>query len=631
MSRIALLPEEVASQVAAGEVVERPASVVKELVENSLDAQATRIEVMIRRGGISSIRVVDNGIGMDRDDALLCLERHATSKIRSGHDLAAISTLGFRGEALPSIASVSRFRLATRPHDALAGTEVLVAGGRIETVRDGGEAPGTQVEVRSLFYNLPARRKFLRTENTEASHVEHQLHLQAIGHPGTGFVFLQDERLIYQLPPTLHLRERIRDLCGPALAAELLEIVPADGSGIKIWGFLGKSGVSRSTRQQQLVFLNGRAVENSTLSYALREGYHTALMKGQHPVTFLFMEMDPAAVDVNVHPAKREVRFRDSAAVREAVVEAVRRTLESDRASWTQTFMPGPSPTRSINAAGPFAATRAPDSEQGRFDLPQGQVVDFQWTRPAAASLVDLAPGAGSVPVDGQPPAQAPDIAAVVGAVPNEPVPSFPLPSPDSAQGLGTEGQFRILGVLGKLYVLMENAEGLVLVDQHAAHERILFEQMRKRMEEQGVPAQRLLMPITLQVPPRDSDWLMRHLDLLERVGIGLEPFGSGTFKIDALPTFLKGREPGQLIREIIDDLRETSSQSSRLRLGEEMIAKTVCRHAVKANDYLREAELVRLIEDLLACELPYCCPHGRPTMIQMNYGELEKKFGRKV
>ncbi len=630
MSRIALLPEEVASQVAAGEVVERPASVVKELVENSLDAQATRIEVMIRRGGISSIRVVDNGIGMDRDDALLCLERHATSKIRSGHDLAAISTLGFRGEALPSIASVSRFRLATRPLDALAGTEVIVAAGKIETVRDGGEAPGTQVEVRSLFYNLPARRKFLRTENTESSHVEHQLHLQAIGHPGTGFVFLQDERLIYQLPPTLHLRERIRDLCGQALTAELLEIIPSERAGIKIWGFLGKSGVSRSTRQQQLVFLNGRAVENPTLSYALREGYHTALMKGQHPVTFFFMEMDPAAVDVNVHPAKREVRFRDPAAVREAVVEAVRRTLESDRASWTQTFKPAPSPARSNDQAGPVAGIK-PDSEQGRFDMPEIRVADSQRTRPAAGTegIADSAPGQQSVPVDGQLPAHGADIAALLGAVTNRPAQPFPLPTPDS--GPGSEGQFRILGVLGKLYVLMENAEGLVLVDQHAAHERILFEQMRKRMEEQGVPAQRLLMPITLQVPPRDSDWLMRHLDLLERVGIGLEPFGSGTFKIDALPTFLKGREPGQLIREIIDDLRETSSQSSRLRLGEEMIAKTVCRHAVKANDYLREAELVRLIQDLLACELPYCCPHGRPTMIQMNYGELEKKFGRKV
>ncbi len=340
MSRIALLSEAVASQVAAGEVVERPASVVKELVENSIDAEATRIEVLIRRGGISYIRVVDDGTGMDRDDALLCLERHATSKIRTGADLAAIHTLGFRGEALPSIASVSRFRLATRERDALAGTEVIVNGGKIESVRDGGDAPGTQIEVRSLFYNLPARRKFLRTENTEASHVEHQLHLQAIGHPHVGFVFVNDERVVYQLPPTARLLDRIRDLCGPALAAELLEVPAFEAGGISIRGFIGQAGVSRSSRQQQLVFLNGRAVENSTINFALREGYHTALMKGQHPVTFLFIDMDPAAVDVNVHPAKREVRFRNAADIREAVVEAIRRTLESDRAEWSQTFHP---------------------------------------------------------------------------------------------------------------------------------------------------------------------------------------------------------------------------------------------------------------------------------------------------
>ena len=341
MSRIALLSEAVASQVAAGEVVERPASVVKELVENSIDAGATRIEVMIRRGGISYIRVIDDGSGMDRDDALLCLERHATSKIRTGHDLAAIHTLGFRGEALPSIASVSRFRLATRERDALAGTEVLVNAGKIETVRDGGDAPGTQIEVRSLFYNLPARRKFLRTENTESSHVEHQLHLQAIGHPQIGFVFVNDERVVWQLPPANHLRERVRDLCGAALTAELLDVPEFATDSISIRGLIGKAGVSRSSRAQQLVFLNGRAVENNTINFALREGYHTALMKGQHPVTFLFIEMDPAEVDVNVHPAKREVRFRNAAWVREAVVEAVRVALESDRASWSRTFSAG--------------------------------------------------------------------------------------------------------------------------------------------------------------------------------------------------------------------------------------------------------------------------------------------------
>ena len=612
MARIALLPEHVASQVAAGEVVERPASVVKELVENALDAGATRIEVQIRRGGISSIRVVDDGSGMDRDDALLCLERHATSKIRSGHDLAAIHTLGFRGEALPSIASVSRFRLTTRERDALAGTEVLVQGGRIEQVRDGGEAPGTQIEVRQLFYNLPARRKFLRTENTEASHVEHQLHLQAIGHPGVAFVYLNDERVVFQLPPAASLRERIRDLCGAALTAELLEVTPADGDAeIRISGLIGKAGVSRSSRQQQHVFLNGRPVENSTVSFALREGYHTALMKGQHPVTFLFIEMDPAAVDVNVHPAKREVRFRDAATVREAVVRTVRRTLESDRGAWSQSF----------RAAPPITPALIPEREQLalRKDWSDLPIAPSSPAFPAAIPM--KTPAAVAFPAEPAPP-EAPA---------SPPTPAVPFAPITPVAASAAASSFRILGVLGKLYVLMENASGLVLVDQHAAHERILFEEMRRRMEEQGVPAQRLLLPLALQVTPQDADWITRHLETLHRAGISLEPFGASTFKIDALPTFLRASDPSQLLRDIIDDLRDTSAQTSKLRLGEEMIAKTVCRHAVKANDFLREPELVRLIQDLLACELPYCCPHGRPTMIQMSYGELEKKFGRKV
>jgi len=588
MSRIALLPEAVASQVAAGEVVERPASVVKELVENSIDADASRIEVLIRRGGNSFIRVLDDGCGMDRDDALLCLERHATSKIRTGADLMAIHTLGFRGEALPSIASVSRFRLATRERGALAGTEVIVHGGRLESVRDSGEPEGTQIEVRSLFYNLPARRKFLRTENTEASHVEHVLQLQAIGHPGVGFVLLNDDRLVHQLPPGQTLRERLRDLFGPALVAELLEIPETEIGGLRISGLLGRAGVSRSTRQQQIVFLNGRPIENQTVAHALREGYHTALMKGQHPVTFLSIQMDPAAVDVNVHPAKREVRFRDPSVVREAIVEITRRVLESDRKSWSQTFT---APAPPVTA--PF---ETPDL------IPMREQISLRrdWS---------AIPPATPPSVPAQQPAEIPAPAAQ------------PRPVPE----------FKIIGVLGRLYILMENAGGLVLVDQHAAHERILFEDMRRRMEAQDLPTQRLLLPITLQVAPKDADWLRENLTALSRTGIGLESFGPATFKIDALPQFLSASDPPQLLRDIIDELRETSAQTSKLRLGEDMIAKTVCRHAVKANDVLREPECLRLIQDLLACELPYCCPHGRPTMIQLSYAELEKKFGRKV
>jgi DNA mismatch repair protein MutL len=602
MPRIALLPEHVASQVAAGEVVERPASVVKELVENSLDAGATRIEVAVRRGGTASIRVVDDGIGMDRDDALLCLERHATSKIRTGADLAAIQTLGFRGEALPSIASVSRFRMTTRERGAIAGTEVIVNGGRIESVRDAGEAEGTQIEARSLFFNLPARRKFLRTEQTESSHVESVLHLQAIGHPRIGFVLLNDERLVFQLPPGQSLRERLRDLVGAALVNELLEVPDEEFAGVRVRGFVGKAGVSRSTRQQQIVFLNGRPIENPAINHALREGYHTALMKGQHPVTFLFLDMDPAAVDVNVHPSKREVRFRDPSNVRDAVTEAIRRTLESDRAAWSATF----------KAAHPAAPIPRPDSVTPQTPAlipPQEQ---FALRRDWAELPQREAP-----------------VSPSVISVPS--VPSVPSPPPGPEPEPAKDKDFRLLGVLGRLYVLMENAGGLVLVDQHAAHERILFEEMKRRMEHQGVPTQRLLLPLTLEVSPKDADWLMSHLDLLARAGLGLEPFGANTFKVDALPTFLRADDPAQLLREIIDDLREVSSENSRLRLGEEMIAKTVCRHAVKANDTLRDPELVRMLQDLLACDLPYCCPHGRPTMIQISYSELEKKFGRKA
>src|SRR6266446_7040168 len=342
MSRIRLLPETVASQVAAGEVIERPASVIKELVENSLDAGARKIDIFVRRGGISYIRVIDDGGGMDRDDALLSLERHATSKIRALADLEAIGTLGFRGEALPSIASVSRFRLTTREPNAVAGTEIVVNGGKIDVVRDGGEAPGTQVEVRSLFYNVPARRKFLRSENTESRNIEHQIHLQAIGHAQIAFTFARDDRVAFQLPATATLTDRIRDLYGNQLLQQLVALNGSHSPQIRISGLIGQAGLSRQTRAQQLVFVNGRAIESPLITAAVREGYHTTLMKGQYPVIFLFLELDPGSVDVNVHPAKREVRFRDPNGVREAIARCIQETLARGRADWQEKFRAPP-------------------------------------------------------------------------------------------------------------------------------------------------------------------------------------------------------------------------------------------------------------------------------------------------
>jgi len=597
MSRIRLLPDIVASQVAAGEVVERPASVVKELIENSIDAGARKIEILIRRGGISLVRVIDDGSGMDRDDALLSLERHATSKIRSAADLAAIATLGFRGEALPSIASVSRFRLTTREPNAVAGTEIIVNGGKIDIVRDGGEAPGTQVEVRSLFYNLPARRKFLRSENTESRTIEHQLQLQAIGHPQIAFAFVRDARVVFQLPPAASLHDRIRDLHGNELLERLLPVNGAGLDKIDISGLIGRAGLSRQTRAQQLVFVNGRAVESPVVTAALREGYHTALMKGQFPVTFLFLRLDPASVDVNVHPAKREVRFRDPTAVREAVVNSIRRTLEGGRGDWQEKFRaPASLPPQPIE-------TTAKIPEPRHRELRQLGAALGERGYNVVAGVAD--PGRALVKPD-----------------------EFAQETPIKRD---RNSQFQIIGILNKLYVLMENADGLVLVDQHAAHERILFEELRRRMEEQGVPSQKLLIPQTFDLPPRDAEWVERNLSILQKMGIGIEGFGPNTFKIDSLPAFLQTSDPVSFMQRVIDDLKSASNSSSALRLGEEMIAMTVCRHAVKANDPLRYLEVEKLIQDLLECDLPYCCPHGRPTMIQISLAELEKKFGRKA
>jgi DNA mismatch repair protein MutL len=620
MGQIRLLPETVASQVAAGEVVERPASVVKELIENSIDAGAQKIDIVIRRGGISLVRVIDDGCGMDRDDALLSLERHATSKIRSAADLQAVATLGFRGEALPSIASVSRFRLTTREAGALAGTEIVVNGGRLEIVRDGGEAPGTQVEVRSLFYNLPARRKFLRSENTESRNIEHQIHLQAIGHPQIGFSLLRDDRVLFQLPAAAALDDRVRDLYG----AELLErLVAVDGTAsakVRISGFIGQAGVSRQTRTQQLVFVNGRAIDNNLITAAIREGYHTALMKGQYPVTFLFLELDPAVVDVNVHPAKREVRFRDPTAVREAIVRCIQNILEGGRAAWQEKF-------RAPLSSPPASPTAGPDLRlRAEVSAPVESHRELSNPGPAVAGVVD--------------PGRAQDYST--GATPETVEQALrrqtkTVDSTSDAHALQHQSskaapqQFQIIGVLNKLYVLMENADGLVLVDQHAAHERILFEELRRRMEEQGVPTQKLLLPQTFDVPPRDADWIERNISILQRMGIGIESFGPGTFKIDSVPSFLNVSDPAQFMRKVMDDLNSATHSASAMRLGEEIIAKTVCRHAVKANDPLRYPEVEKLIRDLLDCDLPYCCPHGRPTMIQISLVELEKKFGRKV
>jgi DNA mismatch repair protein MutL len=622
MNRIRLLPEQVANQIAAGEVVERPASVVKELVENSLDAGATRLTIEIQAGGRSLMRVTDDGLGMSRDDALLCLERHATSKILRAEDLSSIATLGFRGEALPSIASVSRFTLTTRERgaDTPEGTQVILNGGKIATVKACGSAPGTTVEVRQLFFNLPARRKFLRSDETESAHIQHYLTLAALAFPAVAFEFVKDSRQVWQLPAVktadkwLAVRERLRSLHGgddKLLAVDFSAQFPvvideeepessAPPPSFCVWGLIGAPGVSRSTREDQHVFVNRRPVENRGINFALLEGYHTALMKGRYPVCCLFVEVDAAEVDVNIHPSKREVKFRHERAVRQWVAQAVRESLLKFHAPAPGAVAP-PKP-----AQPPLAPRPAP------APVPQSRPVDL--------------PNWPVLPVPAAPPVERPSAPALQPVLPAQ-APEPPAPAHPSAL---LQVPLRLVGVIGRLYVVLESDRGLVLLDQHAAHERILFEQMMRRLEgNDASPSQRLLLPETIELSARDAQFLREQLPTLTRLGVGLSEFGERTFLLDALPPFVKASQPRRFVVEVVDELRATVQTVNSLRLGEATVAKTVCRHAVKANDPLAGPELEKLVEDLRQCAMPYTCPHGRPTLIEMNFRELEKKFGR--
>ena len=660
MNRIRLLSEQVANQIAAGEVVERPASVVKELVENSLDAEAKKISVEIGAGGRSLIRVTDDGFGMSRDDALLCLERHATSKIQKAEDLTSIATMGFRGEALPSIASVSRFILTTRERESISpeGTQIIVNGGTIAEVKAAGSAPGSSFEVRQLFYNLPARRKFLRTEETEAAHIQHYLTLAALAFPEVAFTFVKDGRNVWQLPAVKServissrieaLRERLRALLGdekllpvnfsaalndddnPAQPEEtdIFENAsperpqtPDPRSQIRVWGLIGSPGVSRATRESQFVFVNRRPVENRGINYALIEGYHNSLMKGRYPVCCLFLEIDPAAVDVNIHPSKREVKFHREFEVRKFTAQAVRealRAFHSEPARTTPTAkMPGaPSEWRFTPEA---SAPALPNLPEKLNPAPTTQIP------PAAQTPLKMG---FATPAPAAPEPKTPSSILQPPSSP-EPTPHSALRAPQSPTPL-LNVPLRLVGVIGRLYVLLESDRGLVLLDQHAAHERILFEQMLNRIESGGIaPSQKLLLPETIELAVRDANFLREQLVALTRLGVGLGEFGERTFLLDALPPFVKVGDARRFVLDLVDELKAAGREVNLARLGEHTIAKTVCRHAVKANDPLGGAELENLVEDLRRCAMPYTCPHGRPTLIEMNYRELEKKFGR--
>lgn len=583
MPRIRILPEILASQVAAGEVVERPASAVKELVENSLDAGAGEILVEIRRGGAALLRVIDNGSGMSRDDALLSLERHATSKLADSAGLASIRTLGFRGEAVPSIASVSRFRLVTREPEAVSGTEIAVEGGVMRDVREAGCAPGTVVEVKDLFYNVPARRKFLRAETTEAAHVEHQLRMHALASSGVRFRFRKDEREVFDLPAGMSRMDRVRWMTGNELGRELVTLPLTHGNGLSVEGFILPAGHARKGRRHQCVFLNGRPVEDSAISRGLAEGFRGALSDGFHPCAWLWIEMEPALVDVNVHPAKREIRLHRPHDLREALGSAVREGLaQADAARRPAPLPPAPAPPRQpMSVADRPVLTASPPA-----------------TKPATI-------WPASIPVKARQ-LEMPQVA--------------PLPEPqtDARKTL----PFRYVGTLLDRFAILESSDGLVLLDPRAARERILYE--RWLAAEGGSHSQGLIVPVLLEPGPRECDLALRHREEFARAGIELEAFGTGTLRVGSLPDFLRVGDARAFLTGLIDEL--ASGQIPGARLGFEALARQLARRAALA-EAPRPQEAMKLLEILFDCELPYCAPDGRPTLTEYSLRELERRF----
>lgn len=586
---IRVLPDAVINQIAAGEVVERPASVLKELVENSIDAGATLIEVEVVDGGRRLVRVRDDGTGMDRDNALLAIERHATSKLRELKDLDTIATMGFRGEALAAIASVSQFSLVTQRADAAAGTEILIFGGKIQEVRDAGAPRGTDIAVRNLFFNVPARRKFLRSAPTEFTHIRQAFLLEALANTGIGFALRADDADVYRLPASESLLDRIRDLYGAEVAGHLRPIQFGNGV-VEIRGFAGVPPYSRLDRELQVVFINGRPSGSPVVNYAIQNAYRDVLQGGRYAPLFLQVNLPPDLVDVNVHPAKKEVRFRRPTEVRDVIIEAIR------------------------------LAVTGPEIPRGkRDDLPR------ESARPHVYLPTSALPAAGAAA-----PAATPAPAPLAVTQPKLDWTPPPVPA-GGAEGPGRAApwaEYRLMGRVGGLYAVLETADGLVLMDSRSAHERVIYERLLGALEKGAVPAQGLLPPATVQVTPAQTAALRKHLDLLKAMGFGVAEFGADTFLVDALPIWVAGVAPGPLLSDLADGLMQGGKASAK-DWAQPVIATIAGRQAVGLQRELTEAELHALIRDLAGTDMPYTSPRGKPTVILLSYRELNRKFGR--
>ena len=595
MAKVHILPDRVANQIAAGEVIERPAAVVKELVENALDAGATRIEVEFRHGGRSLMRVEDNGAGMSRDDALLALERHATSKIAEASDLDRLASYGFRGEALPSIASVSRFELQTREATSDAGTEILVNGGKFVHVRDCGRPVGTRIEVSQLFNSVPARRKFLKTDQTEAAHIVQCVRLYALACPTASFTLIEDGRVVFRSPECTTLAERIAEIFGRQTAEALVALEAAE-PGLRLSGLIGRPGTGRATRHEMIVFVNARPVDSRTLNYALIESYHESLPKGRYPLAFVFFECDPAAVDVNVHPAKREVRFRNEAQVRSFVIRAVLQRLREL----------GP-------AAGPPPMTATPLAQpEGRgassfAAIPPRPVVPYA---PPERRGMEPAPHRM---------AMLPPVNQAVANI-RRPEPTAPVPQAPA---------WRFLSLAHSAYAVFETSAGLVLLDRRAAHERVWFERLREQFRSGAIPRQHLLLPVAVELDPIAAALLLDRREFLSAHGLEVAEFGRNFFRIEAVPTWMEPTDAEPFLRDLLGAFRDGRIPDKDTDLAREELARLAATKAVRLPERAGEADLYALVAQLFSTQSPLTSPAGRPTFIELNHGELARRFSK--
>ena len=577
---IRILPDHIASQIAAGEVIERPASVVKELVENALDARSDEITIEIRGAGKRLIAVTDNGVGIPKSELGLALSRHATSKLARAEDLFSIETLGFRGEALASIGSVSRMTIESRTADADTGAILRVEGGRMGKLSETGMPPGTRITVQDLFYNVPARLKFLKTDNTERRHIEALVTRYALAYPHVRWQLVVDDRPSLSTSGSGDRREILASLYGVDVAREMLS-VDFKEAGTHIHGFISPISLTRSNRREITIFVNGRWVKDTSVAAAVIKAYHTMLMVGRYPIVVLFLDMPPETVDVNVHPAKAEVRFREGNLVFTRTQRAVRRALL---------------------AYSPVPDLRPRELWGGRGEETAQPSADPTWRMSA-----EITPGENAE--EGVDPAR---IHIHTGAADADALPLL-----------------RLVGQVAATYLVAEGPDGLYLIDQHAAHERVLFEQLMSQQSKEQVPAQALLEPVNVVLPPEKARLLEAQLPVLDKLGFDVENFGPNTYTVRAIPALIVGGDPEAALNVLVEDFEE--DETPLASAIEAKITARICkRMAVKGGQTLSSEEQRALLHNLENCQSPRTCPHGRPTMIHLSAGLLERQFGRR-